>query len=132
MDVELSEMFRFITLVFIVFPLMAMLRMVISLPHFIYSVCYSLSTSQVPEDLLQRCVHTVLAELISWFLTVEMIMFAFMKLLFVGLVQPFLPLFWWLCLCYEAYLFCSPDDVHFLPKKCFTSEKVLSRLLFLF
>ena len=44
-------------------------------------------------------------------------MFAVMKLLFVGLVQPFLPLFWWICLCYEAYLICSPQDVPFVPKK---------------
>ena len=91
-------MFRFISFLFIFFPLMAMFQMAINLPQFIYSVCYFLTISQVPEDLLQWCVHTVLAELISWFLTAEMVMFAFVKLLFVGLVQPLLPLFWWLCL----------------------------------
>ena len=113
---ELPALFRFVTLMVIFFPLLAMFRMTINLPHFMYSVCCSLSTSQVPQDLLHWCVHTVLAELISWFLTAEMVMFAFVKLLYVGLVQPFLPLFWWLCLCYEAYLFYSPDDVPFLPR----------------
>ena len=89
---ELSEMFRFVTLMFIFFPLLAIFRMAINLPRFMYSVCYSLSASQVPQDLLHWCVHTILAELISWFLTAEMIMFAFVKLLFVGLVQAFLAL----------------------------------------
>lgn len=94
-----------------------------------YIFClYTLSTSQVPEDLMQWCVHKVIAELILWFLPVDMLMFAVMTLLLVGLVQPFLPLFWWLYLCYEAHLICSPQDVPFgsIP------DEILSHLMSLF
>ena len=87
-------MFRFITFLFIFFPLMAMFWSAINLPHLIFSAFSSLYTFQVPEDLMQWCVHKVIAELIIWFLSVEMFMFAVLKLLFVGLVQCFLPLFW--------------------------------------
>ena len=125
-------MFRFITFLFIFFPLMAMFQLAINLPHFICSVCYSLSTSQVPEDLMQWCVHKVIAELILWFLSAEMLMFAVMKLLLVGLVQPFLPLFWWLYLCYEAYLICSPYNIPFFSQNGSIPDEILLNLLYLF
>ena len=78
-------MFRFITFLFIFFPLMAMFWLAINLPHFICSVCHYLYTSQVPEEVMQWCVHKVIAKLILWFLSAEMFMFAVIKLLFVGL-----------------------------------------------
>ena len=40
-------------------------------------------------------------------------MFLIIKVLFTGMIQPVLPLFWWLCLCYEAYISSSSASIPF-------------------
>ena len=53
---------------------------------------------------LPWCIYSIMSEVASWFIMAELLIFSSIQGLFYCFLQPFLPLFWWLYLCYEAYL----------------------------
>ena len=100
----------------LIFPIMTLFRAAYYFPHFMCSVCQSMYTSQVPAKFMEWCVYQVIAEAILWFASAELFMFLIIKVLFMGMIQPVMPIFWWLCLCYEAYISSSSISSPFEPK----------------
>ena len=97
-------MVRFLVFILVIFPLMTMFKMALNLPQCVCQLCYSFYVLQPPAMFLPWCFYSIISEIASWFIKGELLLFALLQSLLYCFLQFFFPLFWWLCLCYEAYL----------------------------
>ena len=108
----MSEMIRFSIFLFGFFSLMTIFKMALNLPQCLCQLCYSICALQSPTMFLPWCINSIMSEVAFWFITAELLIFTIFQAIFYCLLQLLLPLFWWLCLCYEAYLSSSS---HYSP-----------------